>query len=102
MIQIDPVASAFARIKEDMTSIQEEIGVAKDIFALLSTADAEKEDRITKLDARMARIEEEIISLQKAYADMGEAILDYLEEINRKVLPPQGTKKRDILLVRDA
>ncbi len=79
------------------------MGITKEILALLSTSDAEKEERIEKLEMHMARIEDEIASLQKAYADMGEAILDYLEEINRKLIAPSGAKKQntkqDILLV---
>ncbi len=77
------------------------MGLTKEILALLSTGDAEKDERIAELEARMTRIEDDVVSLQRAYADMGEAILDYLDEINRKIVSPQGAKKRNVLLVRD-
>lgn len=89
-------------LQDGIASLQGEMNLTNEILALLSAADAEKEDRIEKLEAQNRHLHDEISMMRQAYADLGENILDYLEEVNRKVVPPRKVDKEDMaLLVRD-
>lgn len=101
MVRIDSIKSAFTRVKEEIASVQGEMDLTKEILALLSTADAEKEDRIAKLEVQNRHLHDEMSMMRQAYVDLGENILDYLEEVNLKIVPSRQKKSDMALLIRD-